>query len=175
MTSWRFHLFTGFLITVLLINICFITDLIQLFFHEDKIQYFYWFHICFVALLGSLLPDFDYRRTKIRHFLGLAIGLFLVISYLYLRRNELNKVDFESLLFVLIVIIVVTFLVGFAFPFRHHGKLHSGLAAILYALIWVVIEILFFDMTIQQAGLIGVFGWVGFTTHLILDRDLKWI
>jgi hypothetical protein len=174
MTSWRFHLFIGSLITGLFIYFCLQTELRYLFISEGQINYFYWYQVGFVGLLGSLIPDFDFRKTKIRHFLGLVIGFFLIISYLYLRRNELDTVNPVSLMFALLVFIIVTFLIGISIPFRHHGFLHSVVAAILYALVWCAIEILVFDLSILQAGLVGIFGFIGYISHLVMDWQLKW-
>ncbi len=174
MTSWRFHLFMGSLIMVLFIYICLQTELSYLFVMNDQIHYFYWYQVGFVGLLGSLIPDFDYRKTKIRHLLGLVVGLFLIVSYLYIKRNELDTVNPVSLMFVLIVFVIITFLIGISLPFRHHGFLHSVVAAMLYAMTWCAIEILIFDMSIIQGGLVGVFGFIGYISHLIMDWQLKW-
>jgi hypothetical protein len=162
------------LVTSLLAYACIRLNLDYLFINEEQIQLFFVFHLGFVSLLGSLFPDFDYRKTKIRHMLGPALGGFIVISYIYLNRNAPTEIDPILILFLMFIFIVIPFLFGIAVPFKHHGKLHTIVVAIIFAILWIVIELLVFDLSKLQAILIGFFGFINYSSHLLIDRNLKW-
>ena len=174
MPSWRVHVIFGILVTSLLAYACIRLNLDYLFINEEQIQYFFVFHLGFVSLLGSLFPDFDYRRTKIRHMLGPALAGFIVISYIYQYRTEPLKIDPMFILFLAFIFVVIPFLFGIAVPFKHHGKLHTIIVAIIFDIIWIVIELLVFDLSKLQAILIGLFGFINYSSHLLIDRHLKW-
>ena len=174
MPSWRFHIITGIIITIFLVYTCFYLNLWYLFVNDGRIQFLFWYHIFFITMLGSLMPDFDYRKTRIRHGLGPSLGLFMVISLILSAFNDHIPFNPIYLAVLLPVFILVPLIAGLIIRFKHHGTLHSGIAAIVYSIIWVLIEIIVFKMTIAQAGTIGVFGFIGFISHLVLDRDLKW-
>ena len=175
MPSWRTHVTAGAILLVLLVLVCFYLELSFLFITQEQIKYFFCLHIAFIFVLGSLLPDFDYPYTRIRHSIGPVVAGFLFISYVYLNRSNLFIINPISLLFMLIILIIILFMLGLVIPFRHHGKMHSMTAAIIYALTWVVLELVVFDMSILQASVIGVFGFMGYFSHLALDLDFKWL
>jgi hypothetical protein len=175
MPSWRIHVTIGLCISILLIYICYYLDLSHLFVSDGEIQYFFVFHVCFISVLGSILPDYDYRKTRIRHSLGIILGSFVVVSIVYLYRTEPEKIDPIFLLFIMIAIVTVIFLLGLVVPFKHHGKMHSMSAAMFYGIGWIGLELWLFQMSILQAGVISLFGFVGFFFHLLLDQDLKMI
>ena len=175
MPSWRVHVFIGISLTILLTYVCHSFKLWYLFIFEDQVQYLFWMHCIFVCMLASVLPDFDYRRTRIRYALGPMLGLFIIISYIYLNYIEPLKIDLNLILILMVGFLVIPFLAGLVFPFKHHGKLHSISAACIYFLIWVGVELLIFKMSPTAAGIIGLFGFAGYCSHLLLDLDLKFL
>ena len=175
MPSWRVHLFTGILLAIFLIYICYIFNVWYPFVVNNQVQFFYLLHICFILILGSVLPDFDYRKTRIRHALGPVLGLFIIVSYIYLNLSKPFEIDLKLILILLLAFLIFPFLAGLIFPFKHHGKLHSLSAAIIYGLCWLCVELFIFNFSIPQAGIVAVFGFVGYFFHLLLDKDLKLI
>ncbi len=173
MPSWRVHVFIGASLSVILLYAFYHLDLWYLFISENQLQFLFFFHCCFIGILGSVAPDFDYRNTRIRHALGPCLGLFIIISYVYINLPDLTKIDPNLIIILLIAFFVIPFLFGLVFPFRHHGKLHSISAACLFVLIWMCVELLIFKMSIIQTSIIGLFGFVGYSSHLLLDLDLK--
>ncbi|WP_455392295.1 hypothetical protein [[Eubacterium] cellulosolvens] len=175
MPSWRAHVITGSIIIVALVIVCYYLELSYLFVDQNQVQYFFCFHIAFVSILGSLLPDFDYRKTRIRHMVGPTLVGFLLVSFLYLNRYSLFTIDPVSLLVLFIILILILFLLGLVIPFKHHGRMHSVAAAVIYTITWLILELFIFDMTPLQAGVIGLFGFAGYFSHLALDLDVKWL
>ena len=175
MPSWRVHLAIGITITALLLYIFHYLDLWHFFITDKNVQSIFWLHVWVVALLGSLFPDFDYRKTRIRHALGPILGLFIFSSIIYLNRYDLFSINPASLVFVLFLFMFLPFIAGLVIPFEHHGKLHSITAAVIFALFWFGLELVIFNISYIQAGLIGFFGFIGYISHLILDLELKWI
>ena len=173
MPTWRVHIFMGICITALFVYVITLIDLWYLFIKDNQIQFLFWFHAGFICILGSLLPDYDYRKTKIRHALGPVLGLFIIMSYVYLNLSDLSNIDLDLFLILLFAFFIIPSFFGFVFPFRHHGKMHSFSAAVLYVLIWMLLELLVFQMTPLQSGIIGLFGFIGYSSHLLLDLDLK--
>ena len=174
MPSWRVHVIFSILVTSLLGYACLRLGLDHLFINDGQIQYFFVFHLGFVSLLGSLFPDYDYRKTKIRHILGPALGGFIVISYIYLNRYTPAEIDPILILFLMFIFIVIPFLFGLVVPFKHHGKLHTIVVAIIFAIVWILIELLVFDLLKLQAIIIGLFGFINYSAHLLIDRNLRW-
>ena len=109
MPSWRLHIIFGILVTSLLLYACLRLDLDYLFIYHGQPQYLFLFHFAFVSMLGSLFPDFDYRKTKIRHMLGPALGGIIIISYLYLNRYQIITIDPMFILFLLFIFIEIQF------------------------------------------------------------------
>jgi hypothetical protein len=175
MPGWRFHLTVGLILSIILIYTSFSFGYGFLFIEGRALQYFFIFHVGFITLLGSLAPDFDYKRTRIRNALGPVLGIFIVISFLYINRSELGDVDPTFVMVLLIVFITVPFLAGIAIPFKHHGKMHSITYALFYGLTWTGLEGFIFDMTYTQSAAIGIFGFLGYFSHLLMDRILKLI
>ncbi len=174
MPTWRFHLATGILLTVFLIYICYYLGFWYIFIIKNEINFLFLFHLFFISLLNSLLPDFDERKTKIHRWLGVVLALFVIFSAVYIYRIDFSISDIPSLFFLALILIIILFILGWVIPFRHHGTLHSALAAFLFAGIWIVLELALFQMSYTQALLIGGFGFIGYLSHLVLDRDLKW-
>jgi len=175
MPSWRIHLITGMIVTILLLYVCYTFGLRELFFQDNEIEYFFWFHVCFISILGSLLPDFDSRKTRIRHTLGPVLGMFLIVSYIYLHRFSHHKINPEFVIVVLFLLIIIVFILGIVIPFKHHGRMHSITAAGLFVISWMAIELLVFEASLLQTAVIGLFGFLGYFSHLALDLDLKWL
>ena len=86
MPGWKFHLTVGFILSIVLIYASFTLGYGYLFIEGWELQFFFIFHVGFITLLGSLAPDFDYRRTRIRNALGPVLGVFVVISFIYINR-----------------------------------------------------------------------------------------
>ncbi|UCH88488.1 MAG: metal-dependent hydrolase [Thermoplasmata archaeon] len=175
MPSWKVHISVGIILTALMIYGIYTSNLWDSLTQNNQIQYFFWFQCAFIAVLGSVLPDFDYGKTKIRHGFGPVLGAFVSFSYIYVNDFELEKINPLFLITILIIFLLVPLIAGFVIPFEHHGKLHSISAASFYALCIAGLGILIFLFAYVQAGILALFGFTSYFFHLLLDRELKLI
>ena len=169
MPGWKFHTFSGMILTLFLLFILF--SIFQSRFIEiGTINYFALIVAGFAAVLGADLPDFDYRYTKIRHALGPVLAGFITIGYLYTKSTDAS-LEIAVSIFILIVI---TFAIIGIIPFKHHGKLHSISAASVYCIGWALVSYYFFEVNeIIWIVVIMIFSFCGYFIHLLLDLDLK--
>jgi hypothetical protein len=120
-----------------------------------------------------MIPDFDERKTKIRRTLGLILGGFISISILIIYYRSISINDMPAFFIIIILFLVVLFIIGIVIPFKHHGILHSILAALVFASVWILLEVWVFNLTFLQSIFIGIFGFFGYCSHLVLDKDIK--
>lgn len=175
MPKWKSHLVTGALFTLGLFFVLFYLGIDFDLFENDRIQIFILVHAVFISILGSLVPDFDYWKTKIRYALGPVLGIFIFSSFFYLRGFDLLQVDIMKILVIMSAFLIVPIILGLIIPFKHQGMMHSLTAALCYAVLWTGAELLLFQLNITQSVIIGSFGFIGYSSHLILDGKIKLI
>jgi len=125
---------------------------------------------CFVGtIVGGVLPDIDHNKStplKIMHFIFANLISFLVI-YKYINHLKLLE--------ILLIWLGVNIAVGVIFYIfkkttTHRGIIHSIPTAFL---VWFLSSLLlyrFFDFNIFSSYIIGMFVFIGFIIHLILDE-----
>jgi hypothetical protein len=169
MPGWKLHTFSGLIVTTILIMILY-TALDSGIFGVPSIDLFAIMVAGFACILGSLMPDYDYRKTMIRHIFGPVFGAFITFGYLYTRGP---KADLEFALVIFISIVVIFAIIGIL-PMKHHGKLHSLTAAAFFGLGWIILSIIVLELTHPfWIAVIAMFAIIGYTLHLALDLDLK--
>jgi hypothetical protein len=175
MPSWRFHISVGFILAALMIYGLAITVHSIDLDYPNPVLVFFWLHAGFILLMGSLMPDFDYRKTKIRYSLGPVLGIYILGSYLYLNRHEPLDINPAFLATLLLLAIILPLLAGLVIPFKHHGKMHSISAALIFSIVWFSLGLVIYNLSLPSAGIIAMFGFVGYLSHLVLDMDLKFL
>ena len=125
---------------------------------------------CFGAtIIGGILPDIDHDKStplKIMHFVFSNIISFVVI-YKYI-----NHLKILEMIFIWIGINLFTALIFYIFKktTKHRGMIHSIPSAFLF---WFVSSFMFykvFNFNIEKSYLIGMFVFLGFIIHLLLDE-----
>jgi hypothetical protein len=180
MAGWKFHLFSGFLIVGALLVLYFLSY----FAIPDQKDLFFLVVAAFAVLLGSDLPDFDSRRTKIKYALGPILGMALACFYMIhvdldilpLSRIYAQWGDYSGYLlraFVILVACVILNTLVWFFPLSHRGRAHSLVAAVLYAVAWSVFCYFLLDLGLVHSLAVGALGCIGYLAHLLLDRDIK--
>lgn len=120
--------------------------------------------------VGGILPDMDSDNALIIKliFNFLAVYCSFLIVFVLIGRFSLA----ELLLIWLLAFLSVAY--GVAGIFRkwtvHRGLFHSFPAAILGAASTVALAFHFFHLTQITAWFAGIFLWLGFLSHLILDE-----
>ena len=133
MPSWRVHLTVGFILTGALFYGAYFLGILDYITSGYEFQFLYWIHLPFVTLLGSLAPDFDSGKTRIRYSLGPLLGIMVIFSYLYINASDITSIDPIFILTLLVLFIIVPLTAGFVIPFKHHGRLHSVSFGLLFA------------------------------------------
>ncbi len=125
---------------------------------------------CFGAtIIGGILPDIDHDKStplKIMHFVFANMISFLVI---YKNIEHLKILEMIFLWFGINLIIGIIFYI-FKKTTKHRGMIHSIPSAFLFWFITSFILYNFFNFDIKKSYLIGMFLFLGFIVHLLLDE-----
>ena len=132
------------------------------------------------TVLGSVIPDIDHPKSKIRNIFRslLIIG---AVSFIYLAVSFFVRVDFgainetfsNEILLILISFSVSLFLAVILttilerFIPRHRGSVHRIFAGLVYALMVFVISMLY---GLGDPLFISFWGFLGFLSHLLVDN-----
>jgi TctA family transporter len=169
MPGWKLHTFSGMIVTAILILIVY-SVINSKAINVDSIDYFALVVAGFACVLGALMPDYDYRKTMIRHTFGPVFGGFISFGYLYTRGWEANL----GTAIIIFIVIVVCCAVLSIIPLKHHGRFHSITSALLYGIGWALISYFMFELDdVAWVGIIAGFAVCGYILHLLLDLDLK--
>jgi len=182
MPSWKMHVLSGFIALCALAGTYHILGWSR-FYDLDSVRV----GVCgaFACVLGSDLPDFDSRRTKIKHVLGLILGLFISIFYLLHIHLDIRPLweaawnwhvfysGYLLIAFGLLVLCVLANTLVWFFPLRHRGRAHSLIAAGIYGLMWVPLGVFLFGFSLMDSLVVVGVGFMGYLLHLLLDLDLK--
>ena len=125
---------------------------------------------CFVAtIIGGILPDIDHDKStplKIMHFVFSNLIAFLVI---YKYFAHLKVLEMVLIWFFVNLIIAIIFYI-FKKTTKHRGMIHSIPAAFLAWFLSSFILYKFFNFDLFNSYLIGMFVFIGFIIHLLLDE-----
>jgi len=124
---------------------------------------------CFIGtIIGGILPDIDHNRStplKIMHFIFANLISFLVI-YKYF-----NKLKILEMVFIWIAINLIVGIIFFIFKkfTKHRGMIHSIPMAFL---VWFLSSFILYNLNFDvfRSYLIGMFVFIGFIIHLLLDE-----
>lgn len=154
MSSWQSHLVFAAVLSLLVFR--FTRDLLQLNLPLASVT------LTFV-FLSSLLPDLDHRGSKIYQMIrsGTTLLIASVIAYQALPNLELTLISFAA------TSLGIWLLIG-SIKFKHRGRMHRFSSAIIYSLLVGITSLLFF-----RSFLPAIFAFVAYTSHLILDGELK--
>ena len=139
----------------------------------------------FATVLGSDIPDFDSRHTKIKYVLGFLVGGFIAVMYLVHVHIDIRplwdmfgdwKAFYSGYLLMAFLIFVLFVLVNtliWFFPMRHHGRAHSIGACLIYGMFWGAIGLILMGLTVLDSLIILFMGTVGYFSHILLDFEIK--
>jgi hypothetical protein len=182
MPSWKIHVLSGVLAVGTLIGTYHILGWSR-FYVLDSLRV----GICaaFACVLGSDIADFDSRRTRIKHALGVILGLFVSAFYLLHIHIDVRPLweaawdwhafysSYFLIAFGLLVLCVLANTLVWFFPQRHRGRAHSLIAAGIYGSMWVPLGVFLFGFTLMDSLVVAGVGLMGYFLHLLLDLDLK--
>ncbi|MCX8202325.1 MAG: metal-dependent hydrolase [Candidatus Micrarchaeota archaeon] len=166
MGNWIVHSIIGILLGIL----CILTN--------SGMEQNVLFAAVVATVLGSLIPDIDHKKSKIRNFFRwLTIIALLIIIYLTLSNYFKISVDISSILskdtavlflvFAISVFIasVITSFIESLIP-KHRGPIHRIFASLMYSFL-VFAAASFFGFS--EAMIIAFWGFVGYLSHIFMD------
>ncbi len=165
--SWKTHVFSGVIGAVTLSLILASTlslNFLSLDFWKTQILSTLFF------ILGSDLPDIDHDNSLIRRYVIASSTLICFpLTYLYTGHLDFN---FTQRTATSIIASLIVLLLGWTSKFftKHRGHFHSVTAAIIYG---SIIYIASLRITTKYAYLTGIYAFIGYILHLILDKTLK--
>jgi len=126
--------------------------------------------LCFVAtIIGGILPDIDHDKStplKIMHFIFANLISFLVI---YKYFTHLKVLEMILIWFIINLLVGIVFYI-FKKTTKHRGMIHSIPTAFLVWFLSSFILYKFFNFDLFNSYLIGMFVFIGFIIHLLLDE-----
>ena len=127
------------------------------------------FYCFFAGILGGILPDIDHNNSipvRLIEFIVANLVAFLVVSA-YLSKLKL----FEILALWVGIIVVFNLLFNLFKKFTiHRGIIHSVPMGILFSLASIVFLYRVIHLSAMSSYYIGMFVFLGYMTHLILDE-----
>jgi hypothetical protein len=126
--------------------------------------------LAFAGATGSVLPDIDLGNSRPSHALFAGLGIFLAFAVLF---NVAYKYSIAEMWLIWTATYLGVRYIGHAIfqKISHHrGIFHSLLAGLLFACIGAVFYYRALDASPVLSWLAGVFVFVGFLTHLVLDE-----
>jgi len=127
--------------------------------------------------IGGILPDIDSDSSIPLKFLSFSFGFMIAFGII------LAKVDIYSIIELLIawaiLYLIFHYVLLYAFKkfTKHRGMIHSVPAGIMFGILTTNLFYYFFNFTEFKSWLAGLFVFIGFLSHLILDEiysvDLK--
>jgi len=123
----------------------------------------------FTGIVGGILPDIDHDKSTpfkmLQFFFSNLISFLVIVKYIgtYPILNLL-------IIWVSAYAGVVVFFYLFKKFTKHRGIIHSIPAALLFSSLTALISYDFFDTNIKKSYLLGLFLFIGYITHLLLDE-----
>jgi membrane-bound metal-dependent hydrolase YbcI (DUF457 family) len=130
---------------------------------QDALGYF------FAGIVGGILPDIDHDKStpiKILQFFFSNLIAFL-ITFKYIGSIPILN----------ILIIWISSYIGMSIIFyifkkttKHRGMIHSIPAGLLFWFLTSLIAYKYFSLNLTKSYFLGMFVFIGYITHLILDE-----
>ncbi len=132
------------------------------------------------TVLGSVIPDIDHPKSKIRNLfrslliIGFVLFLYFAVSYFVkIDFSAINKTFSNEILLVLVSFSVSLFLAVILttvlerFIPRHRGSIHRIFAGLIYSIAILLISMLY---GLSDPLFISFWGFLGFLSHLLIDN-----
>ena len=123
-----------------------------------------------MGTLGGILPDIDANHSIPGRMLFSFFAMVLAFLTLFSRAHVYSIVELSILWMVTYVVVRYIIFQMFAKLTVHRGIFHSILAAIFFCFITTNIVYYLFSLNTLNAWVSGLFVFIGYMIHLILDE-----
>jgi len=128
-----------------------------------------WFYFA-LGTLGGILPDIDANNSIPGRMLFSFFAMVLAFLTLFSRANAYSIVELSILWMVTYMVVRYIIFQMFAKLTVHRGIFHSILAAIFFCFLTTDISYYLFSLNALNAWVAGLFVFIGYLIHLILDE-----
>ena len=123
-----------------------------------------------VGVLGGILPDIDLHYSHPSRILFSLLGIVLAFIWVFSAENDLPIIALWGAGLGIYLIVRFPIWALFQNITVHRGSIHSIAVALLFCFITTAVSYHFFYKTPFIAWLIGLFIFLGFILHLVLDE-----
>ena len=123
-----------------------------------------------LGTLGGILPDIDADNSIPGRILFSFFAMVLAFLTLFSRANIYSIVELSILWMVTYVVVRYIIFQMFAKLTVHRGIFHSILAAVFFCFLTTNISYYLFSLNALNAWVAGLFVFIGYLIHLILDE-----
>ncbi len=123
-----------------------------------------------LGTLGGILPDIDANNSIPGRMLFSFFAMVLAFLTLFSRANAYSIVELSILWMVTYMVVRYIIFQMFAKLTVHRGIFHSILAAIFFCFLTTDISYYLFRLNALNAWVSGLFVFIGYLIHLILDE-----
>ncbi len=123
-----------------------------------------------MGTLGGILPDIDANNSIPGRMLFSFFAMVLAFLTLFSRANAYSIVELSILWMVTYMVVRYIIFQMFAKLTVHRGIFHSILAALFFCFLTTDIYYYLFSLNALNAWVAGLFVFIGYLIHLILDE-----
>jgi len=131
-----------------------------------KAAFLYWL----LGSVGGILPDIDSNRSFAAKIVFTGLGVVVATLTALALFKQLSLLTLCGIWLAIYLSIRYLFSIFFRKFTKHRGNIHSILAATFFALVATVIAYQFFQLRPFIAWFSGIFIFIGYLVHLILDE-----
>ena len=130
------------------------------------------------TVLGSLIPDIDHKKSKVRQgFRWLVIISLMLIVYLSLSsyfdiKPDLTTITAQGVMLLMLVFAASVFIAAIITMFieslipKHRGPVHRIFASLIFSFLIYALAIF---LGFENAAIIALWGFLGYLSHIFID------
>jgi len=130
---------------------------------EESFLYF------LTGIIGGILPDIDHDNSTILKIMQFFFSNLIAFLVLYKYINSLPILNL-ALIWGVIYLLISIVIYFFKKLTTHRGAIHSIPAGLFFALCLVLFSYYYLGFDVKKSYFLGVFLFIGYVTHLILDE-----
>jgi len=123
-----------------------------------------------VGILGGILPDIDLHYSHPSRILFSLLGIVVALLWVFSAENQLSIIELWGAGLGIYLFIRFPIWSLFQKLTVHRGSIHTISVALLFCLIATALSYHFFSKSPFISWLIGLFVFLGFILHLVLDE-----
>lgn len=122
------------------------------------------------GVVGGILPDIDLHYSHPSRMLFSLLGIFVTFLWVFSAQNQLSIIVLWGAGLGIYLLVRYPLWVLFHNFTTHRGALHSILSAVLFCFVTAALSFQFFTKPPFISWLLGLFIFMGFILHLVLDE-----